>query len=432
MQSYTRFVNLFILVCLIGLSSAGFAAEPVAAPQGAVLNTEAEVNGPSFPYVAEIIGDNINVRSGPGTNYYHCVKLNTGDRVKVVASKYSWSHIVPPVGSFSWVSKQYVSVDPNNPSVGVVAGDSVRVYAGSDFLKPMHSTTMQLELNKGDKVELMGQEQDDYYKIVPPSGAYLWVLTEYTKPVGAVGEVEVIVRPKLEEESEAKTEDVTKTEDEAENETAAEAETEDEVVAEANTPSVVPATVSVESKKLKEYYALVEQIKAEQDKPLGEQNYAEIKKALVALAADKEAGKAARYAEFAIKQVDRNELAQAVDKEVQLQDSQLQDVNKQIDEVRAAELSQIPTLGEFTVVGQFQPSQIYGSEESVKHYRLLGDSGQTICYVLPEGPALDLDLSPFVGRKVGLVGTIEPHPQTKGTLVRFTEIAIIDTQPEPK
>ncbi|MFA5239514.1 MAG: SH3 domain-containing protein [Phycisphaerae bacterium] len=421
MQSHTRFINLFIFVCLLGLSSAGFAAEPVDSPQGAVLNTEAEVNELSFPYVGEIIGDNVNVRSGPGTNYYHCGKLNTGDRVKVVASKYSWSHIVPPVGSFSWISKQYVSVDPNNPSVGVVTGDSVRVYAGSDFLKPMHSTTMQLELNKGDKVELMGQEQDDYYKIVPPSGAYLWVLTEYTKPIGAVGEVEVIVRPKLEEED---------AEVENENETEAETAAEVETGAEANTPAVVPAMVSVESKKLKEYYALVEQIKAEQAQPLSEQNYAEIKKALVALAADKEAGKASRYAEFAIKQVERIELAQAVGKEVQLQDSQLQDVNEQIEQARDTELAQIPELGGFTAVGQFQPSQIYGTEESVKHYRLLDDSGQTICYVLPEGPALEIDLSQFVGRKVGLMGIIEPHPQTKGALVRFTEITIIDTQPE--
>ncbi|MDD5328218.1 MAG: SH3 domain-containing protein [Phycisphaerae bacterium] len=411
MQSHTRFVNLFILVCLTGLSSAGFAAEPVDSPERAVLNAETEVNELSFPYVAEITGDNVNVRSGPGTNYYHCGKLNAGDRVKVVASKYSWSHIVPPVGSFSWISKQYVSIEPNNPVVGIVAGDSVRVYAGSDFLKPMHSTTMQLELNKGDKVELMGEEQDDYYKIVPPSGAYLWVLTEYTKPIGAVGEVEVIVRPKLEE---------------------TEAEVETETVAEVNTPSVVPAMASVESKKLKEYYALADQIKAEQAKPLAEQNYAEIKKALVALAADNEAGKAGRYAEFAIKQVERSELAQAVDKEVRLQDSQLQDVNEQIERARAAELAQVPGLGEFTAVGQFEPSKIYGSEESVKHYRLLDDSGQTICYVLPEGPALDVDLSQFLGRKVGLMGTIEPHPQTKGALVRFTEITIIDTKPEQK
>ncbi|MGA1979200.1 MAG: SH3 domain-containing protein [Sedimentisphaerales bacterium] len=390
MQSHTKFINLFILVCLISLSSVGFAQKTVNSPQESVSATETEGNEPSFPYVAEIIDDNVNIRSGPGTNYYHCGKLNTGDRVKVVASKYSWSHIVPPASSFSWISKQYVSVEPNNPGIGVVTGDAIRVYAGSDFLKPMHSTTVQLELNRGDKVELMGEEMDDYYKITPPTGAYLWVLTQYTKPVGAVGEVEVIVKPKAEPE--------------------------------ANIPAVVPVTISIESEKLKEYYALTEQIKAERAKPVAEQNYAEIKKSLAELAGNKEAGKAASYSEFAIKQIERCELASAVDKEVQLQDSQLQHIREQIEKSRVTELSQVPELGGFAAVGQFQTSEIYGQEESLKHYRILDDSGQTVCYALPEGQALDVDLSKFVGRKVGLVGTAEPHPQTKGALVRFTEI----------
>jgi uncharacterized protein YgiM (DUF1202 family) len=233
MQSHTKFINLFIiLVCLISSASVGFAQQPSASPQESVSTTDAEANEPSFPYIAEITEDNVNIRSGPGTNYYHCGKLNTGDRVKVVASKHSWSHIVPPDGSFSWISKQYISIEPNNPRIGVVTGEAVRVYAGSDFLKPMHSTTEQLELNKGDKVELMGEEMDDYYKIVPPTGAYLWVLTQYTKPLGAAGEFTVTVEsPVSQKKSEMETPQP-KTE------------------AEANTPVVVPTTTSIESEKL--------------------------------------------------------------------------------------------------------------------------------------------------------------------------------------
>lgn len=404
MQSHTKkFINLFVLVCLISLASVGFAQAPAASPQESVSSAGAEGNELSFPYVAEVTEDNVNVRSGPGTNYYHCGKLNTGDRVKVVASKYSWSHIVPPEGSFSWVSKQYISADPNNPRTGLVTGDAVRVYAGSDLLKPMHSTTVQLELNKGDKIELLGEEVDDYYKIAPPTGAYLWVLSQYTKPLGAADKVEVIVTPKTAAATAAP---------KAENESKAEV----------NAPAVVPSTTPIESEKLKEYYALAEKIKAEQAKPMSEQNYTEIKKALTELAANQAAGKAARYAEFAIKQIGRCELAVAADQAVQFQDAQLQHINAQIENARAAELAKVPELGEFAVVGQFQTSNIYGPEESLKHYRITDDSGQTICYALPEGPAAQMDLSKFEGRKVGLVGTIEPHPQTKGTLVRFTQI----------
>lgn len=393
MQSHTKFINLFILVCLISLASVGLAQKAATSPQESVSAAEAEENEPSFPYIAEITDDNVNIRSGPGTNYYHCGKLNTGDRVKMVASKYSWSHIVPPTGSFSWISKQHVSIEPNNPGIGIVTGNAVRVYAGSDFLKPMHSTTVQLELNRGDKVELMGEEMDDYYKIAPPTGAYLWVLTQYTKPLGVVGEVEVIVEPKAEKAE-----------------------------PEANIPAVVPSLISIESEKLKEYYTLSEQIKAERAKPMAQQNYAEIKKALAELAGNKEAGKAARYSEFAIKQIERCELALAVGKEVELQDSQLQHIREQIEKARVTKLAQVSELGGFTAVGQFQTSRIYGPEEELKHYRIIDDSGQTVCYALPEGPASQVDLSEFVGRRVGLVGTVEPHPQTKGALVRFTEI----------
>jgi len=406
MQSHTKFINLFILVCLISLTSVGFAQAPAASPQGSVSAAEAE-GEQSFPYVAEIIEDNVNIRSGPGTNYYHCGKLNTGDRVKVVASKYSWSHIVPPASSFSWISKQYVSIEPNSPRIGVVTGDAVRVYAGSDLLKPMHSTTVQLELNRGDKVDLTGEDLDDYYKIAPPTGAYLWVLTQYTKPLGAVDKVEVIVTPKT-IESKADVEP--------------KAEVEPKTEAEANTPAVVTASTPLESEKLKEYYALAEQIKAEQAKPIAQQNYAEIKKGLAELAGNKEAGKAARYSEFAIKQIGRCELAVAVDQAIQFQDLQLQHIREQIENARAAELSKIPELGGFAAVGKFQTSKIYGPEESLKHYRIIDDSGQTICYALPDGLVLQMDLSKFEGRKVGLVGTVEPHPQTKGALVRFTQI----------
>lgn len=380
MQSHTKLSNLFIFSLLIILTSVGLGQEP-------------EESKLSYPYIAEITDDNVNIRSGPGTNYYHCGKLNAGDRVTAVASKYSWSHIVPPEGSFSWISKQYVSIDPDNPNMGTVTGDSVRVYAGSDLLKPIHSTTVQLHLNKDDKVKLLGEEIDDYYKIAPPSGAYLWVLTQYTKPLGPVGEVAspaVVVEP------------------------------------EANVPEPAPTNFFIESEKLKEYYALAEQVEAEHAKPLAQQNYTEIKKTLAEIASNNRAGKAARYAEFTLRQVGLYELAFAVDKAVPYQDSQLQDNLEQIEKWRVKALAEVPDLGHLTVIGQFQISKIYGQEEELKHYRIIDDSGQTVCYALPEGPLSEADLSEFVGRKVGLIGTVEPHPQTKSALVRFSRITELE------
>ena len=396
MQSH---INLLLLACLAVFTSVGFAQKAVSLPDEPVsdgLFHDGEETVLSFPYIAEITGDDVYIRSGPGTNYYRCGKLNKADRVKVIGSQFSWTRIVPPVGSFSWISKQYVSIDPNNPGVGIVTGDAVRVYAGSDKLKPIHSTTLQLKFNKGDRVKLMGEEREGYYKIVPPTGAYLWISTKYTKQLGPAGQVSLAVEPK------------TKTEVKA------------DVVA------VVPTKISVEAKALEEYYALEKQIESERTKPVAQQNYANIKKALTEISNSKNAGKAARYAGFAIKQVERLKLALEVTKAVQLQNTQLQQVQERIDKARAARLAKVRDLGRFAVIGKLQTSNVYGSEKELKHYRITDDSGKTICYALPADSASKMDLSKFIDSRVGLIGTIEPHPQTAGALVRFTEIAKLD------
>ena len=59
---------------------------------------------------------------------------------------------------------------------------------------------------------------------------------------------------------------------------------------------------------------------------------------------------------------------------------------------------------------------------SIAHYRITDVSGRTVCYALAKGPVSKKDLTKLVGRKVGLVGRIEPHLATKSALVRFTEV----------
>ena len=343
----------------------------------------------TFPYVAQITADDVYVRCGPGTNYYPCGKVNKTDRVTVVATKFGWSHIVPPRGSFSWISKQYVAVDQNNPAVGTVTGDSVRVYAGSEYREPIHSDVVQLHLNSGDMVKLTGVEQADYYKIAPPAGAYLWILTDYIQPLGPVEDYVIVV----------------------ESPPAPEVET-------------APAIgIPVEPEKLKEYYALQQQIKTVRAKPVIEQDYTNISKALSAIAETEEAGKAARYAQFALKQIERYELAFEVEKVVRLQDAHLQQVKERIEATRAAKLAEVPDLGRYTAVGLFQTSSVYDPQQLQQtYYRIVDSSGRTVCYAVAEGPAAKMNLKKLRGKQVGLVGTINPHQQTGDALVKFTEI----------
>ena len=382
MQSY---IKLFAIVILTSLVSVGFAQEAATTPSG-----PAEAETPAFPYMAEITGDNVYVRSGPGTNFYYCGKLNKGDKVKVIGKQFSWARIVPPAGSFSWIYMQYVSIDPDNPTVGTVTGDRVRVHAGSDHLKPLYSKTLQGKLDKGDKVKLLGEQMDNYYKIAPLSFSYLWVSINFTKPLKEVKEVTKTVEPPVVEPTTEPNE-------------------------------VVPEPVSPET-SLEKYRALKEQFEAERAKPIDQQNYADIKEALIKIAGNKTAGKAARYAEFVLKQIKDFELVLEVSKAVRLQNEQLQNIRERIDKARATRLAEFEDLGRFAVVGQLQTFTTYGPG----HYRIIDKSGKTICYALPSGRVSKVKLSRLIDQKVGLVGTIEPHRQTANALVRFTEIAELD------
>jgi hypothetical protein len=183
---------------------------------------------------------------------------------------------------------------------------------------------------------------------------------------------------------------------------------------------VVPVPVDPPvTNKLPEYYALEKRLSAERAKPLSQQNYADIEKELQAIADDKSAGKAARYAALAIAHIKRCELALQVAEASRLQDENLKEVMDGISKARAERLADFQDLGRFAVIGRLRFSNIYGASPAGGYYRVDDDSGKILCYAqsLARG-----DLSKLVDRKVGLVGTIEPHLATAGAVVRFTEI----------
>ena len=190
--------------------------------------------------------------------------------------------------------------------------------------------------------------------------------------------------------------------------------------------SIAASPLPVESLKLNDYYDLKKQLDAESAKPVDKQDYAALKEAFAALAGDKEAGKAARYSAFAIEQIKRFELAWSVGKATQIGNEQLEAVRKRIEQARTARLAEIVDLGRFAVVGKFEKSKLYGPEKELIHYRITDEQGRISCYALPDGFAAKMDLDKFIDRKVGLVGTIEPHIQTKSALVQFSEIAGLD------
>lgn len=361
----------------------------------------------AFPYVASITSRDVYARSGPGLLYYPCGKLNINAKVRVVGHVYSWSQILPSEGSFSWISSQYVSIGDRKSMVGTVTGNQVRVYAGSSRIKPEDSTQLQTKLNKGYRVEILDpNEVSGYYKIKSPKGAYLYVKTEFTQMVPEELIEETVERAVLP------------------------IETADHNTPKAQIKEVKPAVAvsSVQPQvgtKLDEYYQLEKKIKQEKLKSVAEQDYSSIKKALTEIASEKDLGKASRYSKFALKQVERYELALKVDSALKAQAKEMSDVEIRIEKYSQSRLASIKDLGRYAVVGVLESSSIFGKEPAGQLWRIVDSSGKIVCYCSSDSMG-KAAIDGFVGKKVGLIGTIEPYVPTSGALVRFNSIETVD------
>src|SRR4030095_11351154 len=92
--------GVFCLILIAScLPSALRAEEPKLAP---------EVPNSKYQFLGQITSNAVQIRSGPGENYYATMKLDEGKQVTVVGIKYDWLKIVPPPGSFSVVAKAFI------------------------------------------------------------------------------------------------------------------------------------------------------------------------------------------------------------------------------------------------------------------------------------------------------------------------------------
>ena len=130
------------------------------------------------PYTAVITADGTAVRSGPGIEFYPTLQLRTGDTVEVFYEQGEWCAIRPPIGSFSWVSAQFVDFGSGN--VGTVLADGLASRIGSDDSDDCD--TVQVTLKKGETVFILDRREMPnnsaspvWLKIAPPSGEFRWI-----------------------------------------------------------------------------------------------------------------------------------------------------------------------------------------------------------------------------------------------------------------
>lgn len=419
-----RLTGIFLTLCMVLAHNCN--AEPTPpTPEG--------VDNSKYPYVAQVLGTQVFIRSGAGLNHYRCTKISEPAQLVVIEDVNGWSKIVPPKGSFSWISKKYVEKDTVNQGIGIVTEDNVRVWAGSQYVPPIHCSSMQMKLNTGDTVKFFGEEEGDYYRIEPPKGASLFVNTAYLKELGPLSKFSP--KEDAQETKEAQAPDAAQTaqsDQQAVPTKAADAPEQQQANAEQTDqqpqPEAAPVVLQTpeEIKGLETYTTLAEQIDAELSKPLQEQDYTALKEALTQLSQDEKAGKAAKYAVYQLERIQAYEAAKAASQTVEAQDQDLAKTREMIRKQMQQKLQSIPDAPAYKVIGIIYPSAIYTGQTCKTRYVVKNSAGKIIAYATPEHMMSKSIIDKYVGKKVGLQGNVVADSHSPIALIEFTQIDLLD------
>ena len=122
----------------------------------------------TFPYVAEITANKVNVRSGPSTNFEFLAQLQKEDKVTIWDQTKEWVKIDPPENVVFWVHSRLID------------GNLVNAYSVNVRTKPNLNSAVACQIEKGDQVNVV-EIKEDWISIKPPPGAHTWVHNSFVK-----------------------------------------------------------------------------------------------------------------------------------------------------------------------------------------------------------------------------------------------------------
>jgi hypothetical protein len=127
------------------------------------------------------------VRSGPADASYLTDALPEDATVEVYRRQPDgWCAIRPPAESFSWVFAQHV--EPTGDGLARINKDDVPARVGSRL--SARRNEVQVRLGEGEIVEIVGEGDQDgklWYKIAPPAGEFRWIHARDLIPIGSDG-----------------------------------------------------------------------------------------------------------------------------------------------------------------------------------------------------------------------------------------------------
>ncbi len=169
-----------------GAPSAAAAPATTAAAAPATTAAAAPVAAPARESVkATLVGNNVRIRKGPGTEYPAYLEAPLGYEVNVFAQQGEWYEIEFPASGYSWISKEFLQkIDEKS---GMVIGNnvSIRIGPGTQFDR-LYTVPI------GHKFQVLGMDiRGEWYRVAPMPGETAWILAQYVRlsgplPGGAV------------------------------------------------------------------------------------------------------------------------------------------------------------------------------------------------------------------------------------------------------
>ena len=408
-----------LIVLAAALSGLALVTAPRAVAQELA---QPQVENSRNTFEGEINANAVFVRSGPSENFYPTLKLDKGTRVTVVGIKYNWLKIQPPKGSFSYVSQAFVERHGDG-SVGRVM-NTINVRAGSD-LNAM-KTTVQTKLEAGTQVKILGK-QDEYYKIVPPDGAYLYVDQRFVDPVRIIAKAG---KPPIDDvggaDGSTGPEQPEGADQGADTQPLADADpttngTEPQGIDEDPATGPTTAGAAAAADVQKRFEALEDRFQEASAKPIEEQSLDEL------LADYEKLAKSPDLTNWLTRAIDARLQAVKVRKEARDGFAAVQKKQQELRQQRQALVSEQEELQErikandvkiFTAVGVLRTSSLQLGPETL--FRLTDpQTGRTVVYIRSSDP----QLSPLLNQFIGVRGSMGADPQLNLRVIDQLQLA---------
>ena len=171
------------------------ATPPTPAPGAAPEPAPAAAVPAEPPFTGVISAATVNARGGPSVNHFPLIRLKRDTEVDVVKEVFGWYQIKAPRGVFCWVHKDLVLLDAGGKA-GAIRGENVNVRGDSILGHPPIRSDVVDQVSKGTRVIVVGTE-GDFLRIEPTAGARVFVRADMVTPkgAGAVGPEPAAVTP---------------------------------------------------------------------------------------------------------------------------------------------------------------------------------------------------------------------------------------------